>query len=245
MLQDGACLAPNWENMSFSMISTLWRESVILEEVLPFGKTLISLIRKNSLETFCRTSARGAGGQALWSGGHRGRTDFCEKWICFRMVCSLAKRIWRRRMFHPRARVVATVQRVFGAKELVPNQNMRNSSFMVEGGSGEKMELWLTKILLLFQMWVKGNEKGQFSFVYNMECSQPRDILTMVMRCIRPRWSTDDDIDHTLEERCFGSGDQSLSADEWFGDELFCLIKDTTHMVREYFAVQPFNAQLV
>lgn len=77
-----------------------------------------------------------------------------------------------------------------------------------------------------------------------MDIGPPHDDVDGVLRCESLQWSTDDGIDHTLGERCFGFGEQPPSAGKWCGLESFRSIKSTIHVVREKFAVAPFIDEL-
>lgn len=54
--------------------------------------------------------------------------------------------------------------------------------------------------------------KGEVAFVQYMKCSRSRDNVEKELTCISMQCSTDEDINYTLQERCFGSAERSLSA---------------------------------
>lgn len=52
LLQDGAYMVHDGDEMSFYRMSSVLRESKILEEAIEYMGTLFSLFRKDTLETF-------------------------------------------------------------------------------------------------------------------------------------------------------------------------------------------------
>lgn len=74
-----------------------------------------------------------------------------------------------------------------------------------------------------------------------MEGSLPGDKVDNVLGCISLVWSTSDDRDHTLEERCFDLLEHSLSEGKWFRVQPFCSIEGPNHLMREIFVVHPLS----
>lgn len=59
--------------------------------------------------------------------------------------------ISQRRMFCPKARIVATeAQKEFGTSEVEPGRNIRNSLVLIEAGGGERTKLVVANALLHF-----------------------------------------------------------------------------------------------
>lgn len=128
-----------------------------------------------------------------------------------------------------------------GYTGFVPSWNMRNSFVLPEGGSGEKAKIWVTTVLLLFSIEVRGNKEGEFSFLWYMECSRALDNVDKVLEYVSLWWSTNEDTDHTLAEMFCTSREDSLWGGEWSGPEQFGSIKGTIQVVGENFVVQPFR----
>lgn len=67
-------------------------------------------------------------------------------------------------------------------------------------GAGEESSgLWMASVLLFFRIEVREvNESEEYPFLYYMEVGCPRDTMNETFRCIRLRWSTDEEEDHSL-----------------------------------------------
>lgn len=92
------------------------------------------------------------------------------------------------------------VQRVLVKNGFGSSDDRRNSFVLVIADEKDSGCLWVAKVVVLFKMIVRGsNESKEYSDLQYIIGLRLIDRLYKTLWCICLRWTTDDEMDHSLE----------------------------------------------
>lgn len=98
--------------------------------------------------------------------------------------------------------------------------------------------LWIAKVVLLFSSKGQADRsERKYAFLQYMECTEPLDGIDKELGCVCLRWSTTDEIYHTISE----DENREFAVGEWFGLEPLSAIREVVHVVRKNYSVKPFG----
>lgn len=81
----------------------------------------------------------------------------------------------------------------------------------------------------------------EFSFVQNVEVTPYIDNVDQVLKCLLSRWTTDDEVDYSVNQRVYGSG--PVEAEEWYGNVSFTLNIAVHYIIQSNFCASSSKPQ--
>lgn len=139
-----------------------------------------------------------------------------------------------------------TRQRIFATHEFGPNKKPRYSFILLRGDNNGVPITWVGKLVALLRVKTDGNDEltTDYAYVQYMEVTRPLDYVDEVLNCVCLRWSTADEIDHTIPclSNMRNSGNSSSSP--WFGLVKANTVLGSVHVVRQKYEVKPFTKHI-
>ena len=131
-------------------------------------------------------------------------------------------------------------QRVFATDSFQGRKRL--DWILLVGGEEHSPELWVGQLQSLFRLHFKNRDfVKELSFVRYTEYTVPVDNVDKELKCITFRWTTDDDIDHTLHPPKKGDSQEIIEVAPWYGLLDFSSICGKVNVVRSNYAVHPFS----
>ena len=129
-------------------------------------------------------------------------------------------------------------QRYIASENYGSSHRARYSFVVIEVigvGEGEKnTEYWVCQVRLLFHHNVNGVRK-QYAFVTYMESVESFDELEDCLRCAMLQWTTDDDVDYTINGNLF---DDRNPPSPWYGIIETSHIKSVVQLIRMHYDIK-------
>ena len=138
-----------------------------------------------------------------------------------------------------------TRQRVFGISWDRKNMHKKQSFVVVQGDQNKEFKpVWVAHVLLLFYLQLpRDKEPRQYAFVQYMEVTKPLNGVDEALDCVCLRWSTDDEIDRTIDIPNQLNVSHIETA-EWYDLLPFSSIIGTVQVLRSNIPIAPFSDPL-
>lgn len=114
---------------------------------------------------------------------------------------------------------------------------------MLVSSAGERENgLWVANALLLFRMSVTRDSEGrEYASLQYVDVTCPIYMVDVTFGCVSLRWSTDDEVDYSVERVTGSLEPEHLSAVNWFGIENLQTVKYCVNVLRANHALEPIT----